>query len=67
MKAAWGLHSSHGYGLFEVKMPSEKMCWMRSFRGAECVVRVRRPGFMRKMIHIVSLQLSPANRDRKLR
>jgi hypothetical protein len=38
MKAAWGLHSSHGYGLCEVKMPSEKMCWMRSFGGAECVL-----------------------------
>src|SRR5215216_5204069 len=28
--------SSHGYGLFEAKIPSEKMRWIHSLRGAEC-------------------------------
>src|SRR4030095_16381125 len=34
--AAWGHQFSHGYGLFEAKMPSEKIRWIRSLRGAEC-------------------------------
>jgi hypothetical protein len=34
--AAWGHQCSHGYGLFEAKMPSEKIRWIRSLRGAEC-------------------------------
>src|SRR4029450_5395958 len=28
--------SSHGYGLFEATIPSEKMRWIHSLRGAEC-------------------------------
>src|SRR5262245_60216772 len=36
LAAAWRLHSSHGYGLFGAKMPSEKMRLMRGLRGAEC-------------------------------
>jgi RNA-directed DNA polymerase len=38
LEAAWRLHSSHGYGFFEAKMPSEKMRLMGSFRGAECEI-----------------------------
>jgi len=36
LAAAWGHHSSYGYGLFEAKMPSEKIRWICSLRGAEC-------------------------------
>ena len=36
LDATWGLQSSHGYGLLEVKMPPEKIRWIRSLRGAEC-------------------------------
>ena len=31
--AAWRLHSSHGYGLLEAKMPLEKMRFIGSLRG----------------------------------
>jgi uncharacterized protein (DUF433 family) len=39
LAAAWGHHSSYGYGLFEAKMPSEKIRWICSLRGAECEVK----------------------------
>jgi hypothetical protein len=38
LAAAWGHQSSHGYGLFEAEMPSEKIRWIRSLRGAECEI-----------------------------
>jgi len=39
LAAAWGHHSSYGYGLFEAKMPSEKIRWICSLRGAECEIK----------------------------
>src|SRR5215216_5094103 len=36
LAAAWGHLFSSGYGLCEAKMPSEKIRWIRSLRGAEC-------------------------------
>src|SRR5688572_24324960 len=44
LEAAWRLHSSHGYGLFGAKMPSEKMRLMRGIWGAECEAEVMRAG-----------------------
>src|SRR5215217_9633996 len=40
LAAAWGHLFSSGYGLCEAKMPSEKIRWIRSLRGAECELRV---------------------------
>src|SRR5215213_8713799 len=39
LAAAWGHLFSSGYGLCEAKMPSEKIRWIRSLRGAECEER----------------------------
>src|SRR5215813_12349988 len=41
LAAAWGHQSSHGYGLFEAKMPSEKMRLIRRLWGAECELNAK--------------------------
>src|SRR5512132_3125011 len=40
LATAWGHLFSYGYGLFEAQMPSEKIRWIRSLRGAECENKV---------------------------
>src|SRR5215470_9499296 len=50
--AAWGHQFSHGYGFFEAQMPSEKMRWIRSLRGAECEFVMVSVSFMRYVIMV---------------
>src|SRR5262245_31446022 len=38
LAAAWGHYFSYGYGLFEAQMPSEKIRWILSLRGAGCEI-----------------------------
>src|SRR5262249_9659667 len=43
LATAWGHLFSHSYGLFEAQMPSEKIRWIRSLRGAECELEHSKP------------------------
>src|SRR5262245_24159992 len=45
LATAWGHLFSHSYGLFEAQMPSEKIRWIRSLRGAECELENLHPCF----------------------